>query len=181
MLWRLFFRALYRLLRLLDPLLRLAWRARLPMLPRSVEVRVSGRRTGTARSTLVTLLTVDDRLYVGHPNGPAGWTRNLDAVGKALLGFEDDSVEPVRAVRLFAGPERESVIRATWSQQPFPGNVIYSLARRHVRDVGVYYRLVPAGDYGGDSFRARARGAAHPEAQPGTPAAHAHPEFDAGA
>ncbi|MBA2315329.1 MAG: hypothetical protein H0V87_08070 [Chloroflexi bacterium] len=141
MLWRFFFQALYRLLRLLDPLLRLAWRARLPLLPRSVEVRLPGRVTGAARSTLVTLLTVDDRVYVGHPNGPAEWTRNLDAAEAAELGFEDGTVERVRAVRLFAGPEREAVIRATWSQQPFPGNVIYTLARRHVHDVGVYYRL----------------------------------------
>jgi hypothetical protein len=36
--------------------------------------------------------------------------------------------------------ERESVIRAT-GQQPFPGNLSYRLGRRHIRAVGVFFRL----------------------------------------
>ena len=148
MLWPLFFRALYRLLRLLDPLLRWAWRAGLPLLGRSVDVRVPGRRTGRLRSTLVTLLTVDGRRYIGHPNGPTAWTRNLDARDEAELMFGDGTVQRVRAIRPGTPVEREAVIRATWTQQPFPGNVIYSLARHHVRRVGVYYRLMPLPDPG---------------------------------
>ncbi len=48
-----------------------------------------------------------------------------------------------RLVRLPGGPERDAVIRATWSQQPFPADVLYRAARRHVAAVGVYHRLEP--------------------------------------
>jgi len=82
-------------------------------------------------------------VYVGHPNGPAAWTRNLEAAGTATIIRVDGSREVVEAVRLPAGPEREAVIRATWSQQPFPANLLYSAARDHVRQRGLYYRLDP--------------------------------------
>jgi hypothetical protein len=91
---------------------------------------------------LLTLLTVGDAWFIGHPNGPAPWTRNLGAAGIAVLTLRDGRSVRVRAVRLWGGPEREAVIRATWSQQPFPANVAYALARRHVRRVGVYYRVL---------------------------------------
>jgi hypothetical protein len=35
------------------------------------------------------------------------------------------------------------VIRATVHQQPFPGNVFYRAAQRHIAAVGVYHRLEP--------------------------------------
>jgi hypothetical protein len=47
-----------------------------------------------------------------------------------------------RATRVLEEPEYEAVIRAT-DQHPFPGNLIYRLARRHVRAAGIYYRLAP--------------------------------------
>jgi hypothetical protein len=143
MLWSLFFRAMYRFLRLLDPVLRAVWRRGLPLFGRIVDLRVVGRRTGRARRTLVTLLTVRGAWYVGHPNGGADWTSNLAAGAGAELGLASGESRRVSAVRVDAGPEREAVIRATWSQQPFPGNVIYAVARRHVRAVGVYFRLNP--------------------------------------
>jgi hypothetical protein len=77
--WRFFFRAMYRLIRLLDPLIRPLWRVGIPGLGRIVELRVPGRRTGRVRTTPVTLITVGGAPYVGHPNGPAAWTRNLEA------------------------------------------------------------------------------------------------------
>jgi hypothetical protein len=46
----------------------------------------------------------------------------------------------VVARRLDAGPERDRAIAAT-SQHVFPGNVVYRLARRHIRAVGVYFAL----------------------------------------
>ena len=139
--WRLFFRALYRLLRAVDPLLRWWWRSGALGLSRSVDVRVPGRRSGRTRSVLVTLLTVNGLGYIGHPDGPAPWTRNVDAADSFELGFADGRRSRVRASRLGPGPEREAVIRATWTQQPWPGDIIYSLARRHVRETGVYFRL----------------------------------------
>jgi hypothetical protein len=48
-----------------------------------------------------------------------------------------------RVTRVLEGPEYEAVIRAT-DQHPFPGKVIYRLARRHVRAAGICYRLAPS-------------------------------------
>jgi hypothetical protein len=145
--WRLFFRIAYRLLRVIDPALRVWWRSRLPGLRGVIDLEVQGRRSGRSRRTLLTELSVDDASYVGHPNGSCGWTRNVDADGLVVVhrrvrtDHRRLSVDRHRAVRLHAGPERERVIAATWSQQPFPANVIYWLARDHLRGVGVYYRL----------------------------------------
>jgi hypothetical protein len=135
---------LYRLLRLVDPLLRLGWRAGFPSFDRTIEVRVPGRRSGRERRTLVTLLTVEGVPYIGHPNGAAPWTRNVEASPTIDLVDAAGRAEAYVAMPLDEGPEREAVIRATWTQQPFPGNVIYAAARRHVGCVGVYFRLAPA-------------------------------------
>lgn len=139
--WRFAFRVLYRLLRLVDPLLRVWWRLRGPLLGRTVDVRVVGRRSGRPRPVLVTLLTVGGARYVGHPNGEAPWARNVEAAGGFELGLADGRRSSVRAVRLPHGAERDAVIRATWDQQPFLANVIYRLAWAHIRAVGVYFRL----------------------------------------
>jgi len=109
---------------------------------RAADLEVVGRRSGRPRRVLLTLLTVGDAWFVGHPNGPAPWTRNLEAAGVGQLTLRNGRSVRVRAVRLWGSPEREAVIRATWSQQPFPANVAYALARRHVRRIGVYYRLL---------------------------------------
>jgi len=143
--WSITWRAAYRLIRILDPLIRVLWRLRPGWLAPLVELRVPGRRTGRPRRTLLTLLVVDGRMYVGHPNGQVAWTRNLEAAGEAELESADGSRRHVRAERLPRGPERERVIRATWTQQPFPANVVYALASEHIRDVGVYFRVTPVG------------------------------------
>ncbi len=140
--WHVILIAMYRLVRLLDPLLRTMWRRSMPGLEQTIELRVPGRRTGRSRSTLLTLLTMDDGMYIGHPNGPTAWTRNVEAADGAELVWRDGVVSEVHAVRLWAGPERDRVILATASQQPFPANVVYALARSHIRRVGAYYRLV---------------------------------------
>jgi hypothetical protein len=139
--WRLIWRAGYRLVRLLDPLIRRAWRAGSSSLRRVVELDLVGRRTGSPRPLIVTSLTVNGALYVGHPNGDVGWTRNVESAGLVRVVSANGSERQMRAIRLRPGPERESVIRATWSQQPFPANLLYSAARGHVRRVGVYFRL----------------------------------------
>ena len=141
--WRMGLAAMYRLIRVTDPLLRRGWRASMSSFERTVVLRVPGRGTGRMRGTLLTLLTLDGRGYIGHPNGPAAWTRNLDAADGADLVAADGAVTRVRGVRLGPGEERRRVIDATASQQPFPGNVVYFLARRHIDRVGVYYRVEP--------------------------------------
>jgi deazaflavin-dependent oxidoreductase (nitroreductase family) len=141
--WSSFFRLAYRFLRLIDPLIR-SWIAiGGPGLDGVVDLRFAGRRTGRPRRTMVTLLTVDGQWYVGHPNGPTGWIRNVEAAG--VVDIEPEGVGGSRYVvhRLMPGPERDAVIRATWTQQPFPADVIYRAARRHVTAVGVYHRLDP--------------------------------------
>lgn len=112
-----------------------------------VGLELPGRRTGAPRNVLLGLLRVDGGWYLGHPNGAANWTRNLDAAGGGVLKFA--GVDPVKiSIELLpTGDERRRVIQSTWHQHVFPGPILYWLARRHVLAVGRYYRveLVPAG------------------------------------
>lgn len=39
--------------------------------------------------------------------------------------------------------ERDAVILVTSEQQPFPGNLMYRAARRHILSEGRYFRLEP--------------------------------------
>jgi hypothetical protein len=141
--WWLSLRLFYRVLRLLDPILRMWWHAF--GIGITAELTVRGRHSGRQRSVLVGLLHVDRHQYVGHPNGPVDWTRNLAAAGEARLAQTPGISAMLRAVPLLDGPERDSVIAATARQQPFPGNLIYRAARRHITAVGVYFRLEPSG------------------------------------
>lgn len=141
--WAIAFRVMYRGLRLLDPLIRSGIAGGLPGLDGVVELRYTGRRTGRARGTLVTILDVDGRWYVGHPNGPAAWVRNVESAGFVEIEPAGALGARFRVVTLEPGPERDAVIRATWKQQPFPANLVYRAARRHVAAVGVYHRLEP--------------------------------------
>ena len=105
------------------------------------ELVVVGRKTGKERHHLVTLLEIDGRMYVGHPNHRSQWARNIEAGGGVLLrrGF---SPTPVRAIWLDPGPERSAAIAAA-GRQPFPAGLVYHAARRHIEAVGAYYRLEP--------------------------------------
>ncbi len=144
--WRLALRVMYRVLRLLDPLIRSGLRVGVGGLDGVVAVRVAGRRSGRDRSTLLTLLHVDGKWYIGHPNGDTGWTRNAEAAGTVKIDPPAAGGDTFLVVRLPPGPERDAVIRATRTQQPFPGNLVYRAANRHIAAVGVYFRLVPATD-----------------------------------
>ena len=142
--WRVVFRIFYRFIRLLDPMVRSATANNLPGLDGVVELRVRGRRSGEVRRRPVTLLTVDGEWYVGHPNGESAWTRNMDAADTIEIDPPSGRGSIFRVVRLPPGPERDALIRATPTQQPFPANLIYRAALRHIAAVGTYYRLVPA-------------------------------------
>jgi hypothetical protein len=48
----------------------------------------------------------------------------------------------IRATVLPPGEVRDRAILAT-SQHPFPANLIYRLARAHVRSVGVFFEVEP--------------------------------------
>ena len=140
--WTVGFRILYAVLRLLDPLIRWGWFS--VGIGITAKLTVRGRRTGRERSVLVGLLRVDGTWYVGHPNGEVGWTANLREAGRATVSPRPEESFEVTAVPLGDGPERTAVILATAEQQPFPGNLMYRAARRHILSVGRYFRLEPA-------------------------------------
>lgn len=141
--WNLAWRAIYRTMRALDPLVR-SWVANdLPGLNGVVEMRFVGRRTGRPRRILITLLSVDGRWYVGHPNGEASWVRNAETSGWVDIEPPGRNGPRFSVHRLADGPERDAVIRMTVRQQPFPANLLYRASQRHVAAVGVYHRLEP--------------------------------------
>jgi hypothetical protein len=137
--WGAFWPRWYRALRFADPLLH-RWLER-GRLGNVVELTVTGRRSGLPRTVLLGLLTVGAEMYLGHPDVACPWTLNLEAAGEGVLHRHGSPGQLVRAERLPPGPERAQVIRRTFRQHPFPGNVLYWLGREHVQRVGVFFRL----------------------------------------
>jgi hypothetical protein len=142
-LWQRWLPIQYRIIRLLDPLARAVWAS--IGLGNVVELRVAGRRTGRQRRILLGLLRSGDDWFLGHPNGDVAWTRNLEAAETAELVFRPPTGVPVRATRLPAGELRDAAIAST-GQHVFPGNLVYRLARRHIRAVGTYFLIQPIRD-----------------------------------
>lgn len=138
--WRRALRIQYQLIGLLDPIVRRFWAAF--GLGNVVDLVVDGRRTGRPRHVLLGLLRDGNRWFLGHPNGEVAWTRNLRAAGGGELHFRRLPAVPVRAYPLPQGDLRDRAILAT-GQHPFPGNLVYRLARRHIRAVGVFFAVEP--------------------------------------
>jgi hypothetical protein len=141
--WRRALPAMYAVIKFLDPLVRSSWQASGLGLGNVVELRVAGRRTGIYRRILLTLLVDGDRWFLGHPNGDVSWTRNLEAAETADIAFRRQAPLHIRARLLEPGAERDRVFR-TFGQHPFPANIVYRLARAHIRAVGVYFAIEPA-------------------------------------
>lgn len=140
--WRAVWRANYAVARHWGPLMRLLVALRVPSFDREiVELSLVGRRTGRPRPVLLTLLVLDGRWYVGHPNGQAGWLSNLEAVDSVMLTIPRRPSVRVRSIPLGLGPERELVIRATSRLQPIPIRPIYRASRGHILRAGIYHRL----------------------------------------
>ena len=138
--WRAAFRVQYRILALTDPLIRAMWRRQ--GIGNVLELRVASRNGKGVRSRMVGLLQSGGELYLGHPNGHVGWTRDLEAAHTGTLRWPNGDELQFRVTRLGPGDQLERAVRAT-SQHPFPGNLVYRLGRRHVRAKGVYFRLDP--------------------------------------
>jgi hypothetical protein len=134
---------MYGFIKFMDPLIRASWRASGVGLRNVVELRVVGRRSGIYRRVLLTLLEDGDRWFLGQPNGDVQWTQNLEAAGTAEIAFRDAAPMTVRATRLPPGELRDRAIRST-GQHPFPANLVYRLARPHIRAVGVFFAIAPA-------------------------------------
>jgi hypothetical protein len=125
----------------MDPLIRAVWKR--VGIGNVAELQVSRRDGKGARSRLVGVLRSDGQLYLGHPSGHVGWTRDLDAAGHGVLRWPGGDDLPIRVTRLGRGDAgREQAIRST-GQHPFPGNLMYRLARGHIRREGVFFRLDP--------------------------------------
>jgi hypothetical protein len=139
--WRHAFNVQYRLLAWLDPVIRAIWLRY--GIGNILELRVARRDGKEERHRLLGLLHAGDGLYLGHPNGDAGWTRDLQAAGQGVLRYPNGAEWAFSATRLAPGEERERAISAT-GQHPFPGNLMYRLGRGHIRAVGVFFRLEPA-------------------------------------
>ena len=142
--WNATFLAAYGLVRLFDPLLRWAWFS--VGLGITSKLTVRGRRSGRERVVLVGLLRLHGHWYVGHPNGEVAWTANLRDAGWARIAPRPEAQVDVVAEPLDDGPERDAVIVATAEQQPFPANLLYRGARRHILSEGRYFRLEPRSD-----------------------------------
>jgi hypothetical protein len=136
--WDRAFRMQYRILAVIDPLVRAVWRR--VGVGNVVELEVAARDRDGSRRRLIGVLSAGNERYIGHPNGDVGWTRDLRAAGVATLRWPEGTTLTFDAVELPHGDERERAISAT-GQHPFPGNAVYRLGRRHVRAVGVYFRL----------------------------------------
>lgn len=134
-----FFPRFYRLLRTFDPLIAWVWRR--VGIGNTVLVVIQGRRSGQPRPVYLGLLRAGGRTFLGHPDVDCDWTLNLEAAGAGEVWFHGGRAEIFSAYPLEPGPERDAAIRATFHQHPFPGNVFYWLARRHVRAVGRFYRV----------------------------------------
>ena len=133
---------MYGFIRLMDPMIHGSWQASGAGLGNVVELRVAGRRSGIYRRVLLTLLVDGNRWFLGHPNGDVHWTRNLEAAGTADLAFRRAAPITIRGRRLAPGAERDRAIRAT-GQHPFPANIVYRMARRHIRAVGAFFAIEP--------------------------------------
>ncbi|MGQ0608767.1 MAG: hypothetical protein ACT4OQ_09950 [Chloroflexota bacterium] len=140
--WHATFRVAYAFIRLIDPLLRWTWFS--VGLGITSRLSVRGRSTGRERSVLVGLIRVGGRWYVGHPNGEVAWTRNLRSRALARVAPRPEAPIEVTAEPLEHGAERDAVIMATADQQPFPANLLYRGARRHILSEGSYFRLDPS-------------------------------------
>ena len=107
------------------------------------EVLVVGHETGRQQRITLSVFEIGGRWYAGHPNGQhAEWVRNMRAARSATVIGRDGRPVQVVCIPLEPGAERDAAIAAT-SRQPFPANLLYRAARRHVTAAGDYFRLQP--------------------------------------
>jgi deazaflavin-dependent oxidoreductase (nitroreductase family) len=88
---------------------------RLGLAPRTTMLlTVPGRRTGTPRSTPVTVVEEDGERWLVGPSGPVGWVHNARAAGQVELS-RGRHTETVRVTEL--APEAAAPILKTYVQR----------------------------------------------------------------
>ena len=89
-----------RLFRLVNPLGRRMITAGVPTGAPNILLIVRGRRSGTERTTPVTLLDFEGHSYVQATYGASGWGRNLRAAGEATMIRPGGQRSPVHAIEV---------------------------------------------------------------------------------
>lgn len=140
--WRVVWRAAFAMARRTGPILSVLVRLGVPSYYGQIAtLSLVGRRTGKARAVFVAMIMVDDRRYVGAPNGTTAWLVNLAAMETVMLTIAREAPLAVHPTPLELGPERDAVISAAGRRGPVHVRPLYWASRRHVRRTGVYYRL----------------------------------------
>jgi deazaflavin-dependent oxidoreductase (nitroreductase family) len=93
-------RIIRQLFRLVNPLALRMITAGVPTGAPNVLLVVRGRRSGTERTTPVTLLDFEGRSYVQATYGAPGWGRNLRAAGEATMIRPGGQRTPVHAIEV---------------------------------------------------------------------------------
>ena len=116
---------------LVNPLARRMIRAGVPTGAPNVLLIVRGRRTGIERTTPVTLLDFDGRLYVQATYGAVGWARNLRAAGEATVIHAGGRRNPVQAIEV--PPVEAAAILRRALEQYRQLHLLRRLRGKHVR------------------------------------------------
>jgi deazaflavin-dependent oxidoreductase (nitroreductase family) len=95
---------------------------RLGLAPRTtVLLTVPGRRSGTPRSTPVTLVEEDGQRWLVAPYGPVGWVRNARAAGQVELsrGRRSETVRLQELVPEAAAPILKTYVERVRITRPY--------------------------------------------------------------
>lgn len=83
-----------------------------------VVLKISGRQSGTTRTTMARPLTFGGKRYLVAIRGETQWARNLRAAGQAVVE-EKGRPSQIRATEVF-GDERKAVVEAFLASTKYP-------------------------------------------------------------
>ncbi len=124
-------RVAWRLFRLINPLARRMITAGVPTGAPNILLIVRGRRSGTERTTPVTLLDFEGHSYIQATYGAPGWGRNLRAAGEATIIRPGGRRSPVHAIEV--SPDEAAAILRRALEPYRQVNLLRRLLGSHVR------------------------------------------------